>query len=249
MSVAADNRRLAYLQAIGVQAWRAHVRRPAIAPEPVTDAVAAKVAASDDAEVASAALPGNWVQLREQVQSCTRCALHAGRKQTVFGVGNQGADWLIVGEAPGAEEDRQGEPFVGRAGQLLNAMLGAIGLTRETVYIANILKCRPPGNRDPKPAEVASCTPYLDAQILLLRPRIILAVGRIAAQHLLRTDAPLARLRGRVHHYGTAATALVVTYHPAYLLRSPADKRKAWEDLKFARSTLAALQPVKSHGG
>ena len=147
-------------------------------------------------------------------------------------------------EAPGAEEDRQGEPFVGRAGQLLNAMLRAIGLARgENVYIANILKSRPPGNRDPKPEEVASCMPYLTRQIGLLQPRVILAVGRIAAQNLLATDAPLGRLRGRVHRFGDLNTPVVVTYHPAYLLRTPADKRKAWEDLKFARSVFRQLAP------
>jgi DNA polymerase len=159
----------------------------------------------------------------------------------VFGVGNTQAEWLIIGEAPGAEEDRQGEPFVGRAGQLLNAMLLAIGLARDTVFIANVLKCRPPGNRDPRPEETANCLPYLSQQIALLKPRILLAVGRIAAQNLLATDAPLSRLRGKLHHFGEANTPLVVTYHPAYLLRTPADKRKAWEDLKFARATHARI--------
>jgi DNA polymerase len=184
----------------------------------------------------------DWSVLRQSVASCTACdQLCRARTQTVFGVGNTAADWLIIGEAPGAEEDRQGEPFVGRAGQLLNAMLRAIGLPRETVFIANILKCRPPGNRDPAAAEVENCLPYLHAQIGLLNPKIMLAVGRIAAQNLLGTDMPLARLRGKLHHFGPANTPLIVTYHPAYLLRTPADKRKAWEDLKFARDTLARL--------
>jgi DNA polymerase len=157
-------------------------------------------------------------------------------------VGPQRADWLVIGEAPGAEEDRRGEPFVGAAGQLLDAMLRAIGLDRKTnVYIANVLKSRPPHNRDPKPDEVAACMPYLLRQIALLQPKIMLAVGRIAAQNLLATDAPLARLRGRVHSFGELHTPLVVTYHPAYLLRTPADKRKAWEDLKFARSVYQQL--------
>jgi DNA polymerase len=147
-----------------------------------------------------------------------------------------------VGEAPGAEEDRRGEPFVGRAGHLLDAMLKAIGLSRTTnVYIANVLKSRPPGNRDPKPEEVAACLPFLMRQIELLRPRLMLAVGRIAAQNLLATDASLGRLRGKVHHFGALNTPLIVTYHPAYLLRTPADKRKAWEDLKFARSVFREL--------
>jgi DNA polymerase len=157
-------------------------------------------------------------------------------------VGPRRADWLVIGEAPGAEEDRRGEPFVGAAGQLLDAMLRAIGLDRATnVYIANVLKSRPPGNRDPKPEEVAACLPYLLRQIALLRPKIMLAVGRIAAQNLLDTQVPLARLRGQVHRFGEFNTPLVVTYHPAYLLRTPADKRKAWEDLKFARSVYQRL--------
>jgi uracil-DNA glycosylase family 4 len=149
---------------------------------------------------------------------------------------------MVVGEAPGAEEDRRGEPFVGRAGHLLDAMLHAIGLNRGTnVYIANVLKSRPPGNRDPKPEEVAACLPYLMRQIALLQPRLMLAVGRIAAQNLLSTDLSLGRLRGKVHHFGELNTPLIVTYHPAYLLRQPADKAKAWEDLKFARSVFRQL--------
>jgi uracil-DNA glycosylase family 4 len=171
----------------------------------------------------------------------TRCALCNTRTQTVFGVGNQSAEWLIVGEAPGGEEDRQGEPFVGRAGQLLNSMLRAIGLAREQVYIANVLKCRPPGNRDPAAAEAHECLPYLEQQIALLKPKVMLAVGRIAAQNLLRTDVTLGRLRQQVHTFGASKVPLVVTYHPAYLLRTPADKRKAWEDLKFAREVSARV--------
>jgi uracil-DNA glycosylase len=182
-----------------------------------------------------------WDVLKADVLSCTRCPLHATRTQGVFGVGNAKADWLVIGEAPGAEEDRRGEPFVGRAGQLLNAMLKAIGLPREQVYIANVLKSRPPSNRDPKPDEVAACIPYLMRQIALIQPRLILAVGRIAAQNLLQTEMALGRLRGQVHTFGELNTPLIVTYHPAYLLRTPADKRKAWEDLKFARSTFQLL--------
>jgi DNA polymerase len=154
-------------------------------------------------------------------------------------VGNQQAEWLVVGEAPGAEEDRRGEPFVGRAGQLLDSMLRAIGLPRDRVYIANVLKCRPPGNRDPAASEASECLPYLEQQVALLRPKVMLAVGRIAAQNLLRTDQPLGRLRQQAHVFGTARVPLVVTYHPAYLLRAPADKRKAWEDLKLAREVCA----------
>jgi uracil-DNA glycosylase family 4 len=239
--------RNAYLDALGIDRW---VRRNAPpepevvgVPEATLAAVAAPLRAPVTAPAPRAPLPAHidWDPLREAVASCTACGLCKTRTQTVFGVGNTRADWLVIGEAPGGEEDRQGEPFVGRAGQLLNSMLLAIGLPRETVYIANILKCRPPGNRDPKPEEVAECLPFLAAQIALLQPKLILVVGRIAAQTLLATDAPLARLRGKLHAFGAAATPLVITYHPAYLLRTPGDKRKAWEDLKFARSTYARL--------
>ena len=179
-----------------------------------------------------------WIELKKAVPACTACGLHKGRTQTVFGVGDEQADWLLVGEAPGAEEDRLGEPFVGQAGRLLDNMLAAIGLRRgENVYIANVLKCRPPGNRNPEPGEVPKCTPHLVKQIELIEPKLIVAMGRFAAQTLLGTDATIASLRGRVHRY--AGVRLVVTYHPAYLLRNLPDKSKAWEDLLFARSTLA----------
>jgi DNA polymerase len=208
-----------YLQAIGVDVWVP--RKPAV----------------------RAARQDPWQSLEAEVKNCTRCALHASRTQTVFGVGNRNAEWMVIGEAPGAEEDRRGEPFVGAAGQLLNAMLKAIGLGRESVYIANILKSRPPGNRDPKPEEIAACFPFLTRQIALIRPRLILAVGRIAAQNLLGTTRPLSRLRGEVHAFGELGTPLIVTYHPAYLLRSPGEKRKAWEDLKFALGYVQNLPP------
>jgi uracil-DNA glycosylase len=238
------SQRNAYLEALGIDRWV-----PRSAPEEVIETGPARrePAAVEapriipDSNYVRGPLAGDWPGLREQVAACTACELCKTRTQTVFGVGNQQAEWLVIGEAPGAEEDRQGEPFVGRAGQLLNAMLLAIGLPRETVFIANILKCRPPGNRDPKPDEVSKCLPFLSQQVALLKPKMLLAVGRIAAQNLLATDAPLARLRGRLHHFGEAGTPLVVTYHPAYLLRTPSDKRKAWEDLKFARATCARL--------
>jgi DNA polymerase len=166
----------------------------------------------------------------------------------VFGVGNRQAELVVIGEAPGAEEDRQGEPFVGRGGQLLNSMLRAMGAPRQTVYIANLLKCRPPGNRDPGPEEVRSCQPYLQRQIELLRPQVLLAVGRIAAQNLLATDTPIGKLRGIVHRYGTQGTPLIVTYHPAYLLRSPTEKRKAWNDLRLARQELSRLRAQPASG-
>jgi uracil-DNA glycosylase family 4 len=236
--------RNAYLDALGIDRWVPR-NAPATAdpaPEPVARALETPVMRAPVAQPSPELEPAaDWGTLRERVAGCTACDLCKTRTQTVFGVGNTRAEWLVIGEAPGAEEDRQGEPFVGRAGQLLNSMLLAIGLPRETVFIANILKCRPPGNRDPRPEEVSRCLPFLSQQIALLKPKVILAVGRIAAQNLLATDLPLARLRGKLHHFGEANTPLVITYHPAYLLRSPADKRKAWEDLKFARATHARV--------
>ena len=253
-------RRIQYLQAIGIDLWVRRGGDVRAAPEaiaaPPGAAPTARAAAAPAAtpiapatavtapplEMTPAEITARWEALSSQVLNCKRCPLHATRTQGVLGVGPKRADWLVIGEAPGAEEDRRGEPFVGAAGQLLDAMLRAIGLDRKTnVYIANVLKSRPPGNRDPKPEEVAACLPYLVEQIALLRPKIMLAVGRIAAQNLLGTDTPLGRLRGRVHRFGELNTPLVVTYHPAYLLRTPADKRKAWEDLKFARSVYQQL--------
>jgi uracil-DNA glycosylase family 4 len=228
-----SERRRDYLQTLGIDLWLP--RLPAAVAPPGALAPAAAVPARPAASADAA-----WAQLRQEVRECTRCPLHLTRTQGVFGVGPQRCDWLVIGEAPGAEEDRRGEPFVGAAGQLLDAMLKAIGLDRASnVYIANVLKSRPPGNRDPKPEEVAACLPFLERQIILLQPKILLAVGRIAAQNLLATDTPLGRLRGQLHRFG--ATPLVVTYHPAYLLRTPSDKRKAWEDLKFARSVYQEL--------
>ena len=212
-----ETQRRAYLAAMGVDLW---VPRGEEAPEA-------------DSEVPDMSGEG-WESLRDTVAACTRCELSKGRTQTVFGVGNPQADWMIIGEAPGAEEDRQGEPFVGRAGKLLDEMLKAAGQGRERVFIANILKCRPPNNRDPKPDEARACRGYLERQIELVQPKIILAVGRIAAQNLLGTDAPVGRLRGRVHDLD--GIPLVVTYHPAYLLRSPSQKRKSWDDLCLALS-------------
>ncbi|MEZ5576770.1 MAG: uracil-DNA glycosylase [Candidatus Competibacteraceae bacterium] len=183
----------------------------------------------------------DWEELATEARQCTACGLCATRTQAVFGVGDHKADWLVIGEAPGADEDRLGEPFVGRAGKLLNPMLLAIGLKREQVYIANILKCRPPENRDPAPTEANLCRPFLERQIELIRPRIILAVGRIAAQNLLDTDTQIGKLRGRVHRFGPAQIPLVVTYHPAYLLRSPREKRKVWDDLRLARRAMTTV--------
>jgi DNA polymerase len=183
-----------------------------------------------------------WDELAEAVARCTKCKLHLTRTQGVLGVGDRNADWLVVGEAPGADEDAQGEPFVGQAGKLLDAMLASIGLARgDNVYIANVLKSRPPGNRNPEPDEIAACMPYLLNQIALIQPKIIVALGRFAAQTLLGTDEAIGRLRGRVHRFQDVP--LVVTYHPAYLLRNLPDKARAWEDLCLARRTYASLTP------
>jgi len=250
-----DARRRTMLAHMDVDVWVA--RAPAVAtPAQASAAGAPHFAAPPPRDTAPVAPPPvamvrppasdvatlDWDALAARVATCQACELAAGRTQTVFGVGRRDADWLIIGEAPGAEEDRRGEPFVGRAGQLLNAMLAALGLAREAVYIANILKCRPPQNRDPRPAEVVACERYLARQIELLNPRLILAVGRIAAQNLLKVETPIGRLRGTVHRYGETAIPVVVTYHPAYLLRSPGEKAKAWSDLCFAARTLAASE-------
>lgn len=177
-----------------------------------------------------------WDKLEKAVIQCTACGLDKTRTQTVLGTGCRQAKLMVIGEAPGAEEDRQGEPFVGRAGQLLNAMLESIGLDRSSVYIANILKCRPPNNRDPLLSEVNLCTPFLTKQIELIQPALLLAVGRIAAHFLLNTETPLSQLRGKMHSYGN--TPLIITYHPAYLLRSPKEKRKAFQDLQQVQQLL-----------
>ena len=180
----------------------------------------------------------DWAALKATVSRCVSCGLCKTRQQTVFGSGDETADIMIVGEAPGAEEDARGEPFVGQAGRLLDNMLPAIGMTRaKQIYIANVLKCRPPGNRDPASAEVAACSPHLLRQIALIQPKVIVAMGRFAAQTLLATDASIASLRGKVFQYQNVP--LIVTYHPAYLLRTLPDKAKAWEDLLFVRRTLA----------
>lgn len=182
-----------------------------------------------------------WRELKERVAGCTDCPLHARRNKTVFGVGDEKAEWLFVGEGPGAEEDAQGEPFVGQAGRLLDSMLAAIKLRRgDNVYIANIVKCRPPGNRNPEPQEALQCEPYLHRQIDLIRPKLIVALGKVAAANLLASDASVASMRGKVHRY--RGTPLVVTYHPAYLLRNLPDKAKSWADLLFAVRTMRDLQ-------
>lgn len=201
--------------------------RPAIAPPAV---IARRPSAVDQMD---------WPALREAVANCRACALCERRKQTVFGVGHEQARWMLIGEAPGEQEDLHGEPFVGKAGQLLDAMLATLSLTRseapaeQQVFIANVLKCRPPHNRNPEPQEVAQCEPFLKRQVELVKPRLIVAMGRFAVQSLLQTQEPIGRLRGRVHHY--EGVPVVVTYHPAYLLRNPLDKARSWEDLCLAR--------------
>ena len=254
-------KRRGYLEAMGITLWQR--RALAMPSDPVAPEQAAVVDTAPAVErtspveirrpeapqsappsrvsntsVRPAAEQMDWPALRQTVRDCRACALRAGCTQTVFGVGDTGADLMVIGEAPGADEDRQGEPFVGRAGQLLNAMLLAIGLPRESVFIANIVKCRPPDNRDPRPEEALQCEPYLLRQIELIRPGMILAVGRIAAQNLLKTDITVGKLRGRIHRFGERQIPLVVTYHPAYLLRSPEQKGKAWQDLQLALSGL-----------
>jgi DNA polymerase len=228
-----------YLAELGIPVWR--LRAVGAAGIAAEAAPAGDIAAATATAVASsgAALGDAWSDLAAKVRACTLCGLHRSRTQTVFGVGKRDARLFVIGEAPGADEDRQGEPFVGRAGQLLNAMLRAIGLPRSEVYIANILKCRPPNNRDPEPGESASCTPYLSQQIDLVQPRVLLAVGRISAQWLLQTDTPIGRLRGRVLEFGARNTPLVVTYHPAYLLRTPLAKASAWTDLCLVKELLS----------
>jgi len=219
-----------YLQALGIKPWQ----RRTICHD------TAQVQEQAQAEVASEAAPAtsNWSTLESCVMQCTACSLHETRTQTVFGVGNRQAKLMIIGEAPGFHEDKQGEPFVGRAGQLLTAMIKSIGLDRSQVFIANILKCRPPNNRDPQADEVAQCTPFLDQQISLIQPQLLLAVGRISAHYLLKTKSSLESLRNKTHCYGENNTPLIVTYHPAYLLRNPIDKKKAYMDLLFTQKLL-----------
>jgi DNA polymerase len=180
-----------------------------------------------------------WEQLEEAVSTCELCGLHEKRTQTVFGTGDQQANWLIIGEAPGEQEDVQGEPFVGRAGVLLNNILASVGLDRTRVYIANVVKCRPPRNRDPLSDELETCYPYLQRQIDLIQPKLILLIGRVAAQTLLKTDTAVGRLRGKVHHMDGSSIPMIVTYHPAYLLRRPSEKQKVWKDLLLAKETVA----------
>jgi uracil-DNA glycosylase len=222
--------------------------QPASQPilQPASQAAAAHAAAQTPSPAAAddrreVIMRMDWPALRASVASCTACQLHARRNKTVFGVGDEHADWLFVGEGPGADEDAQGEPFVGQAGKLLDSMLAAIGIKRgNNAYIANVVKCRPPGNRNPEPAEALACEPYLHRQIELIKPKLIVALGKVAAVNLLAREASVASMRGRIHEY--RGIPLIVTYHPAYLLRNLPDKAKAWIDLCFAVETMRGLQ-------
>lgn len=211
-----------YLDLMGIQRWQ--LRAPAQNNHSIKD--------QDNIDLL------DWQQLETQVKQCHSCPLAVHRKQTVFGIGNLNADLLVVGEAPGYHEDQQGEPFVGRAGQLLNAMLKAIGLPREQVYISNVIKCRPPNNRDPKLEEVNQCAAFLEKQVQLLQPKLILALGRHAAHFLLSSNLSLSKLRNKIHRFRQNNIPLIVTYHPAYLLRNPADKASAFADLLQVASLL-----------
>lgn len=248
-SLAVKTRRELILEEIGLTpVWQLRDRAPAA--EPFSDPLASSIEQRGTGNESLRAETGDrratimrmeWPGLKAAVASCTSCALHAKRNKTVFGVGDENADWLFVGEGPGADEDAQGEPFVGQAGKLLDSMLAAIRLKRgANVYIANVVKCRPPGNRNPEQSEALACEPYLHRQIDLIRPKLIVALGKVAAANLLATDASVASMRGRVHQY--RGTALIVTYHPAYLLRSLTDKAKAWADLCFAVRTMEGLK-------
>lgn len=231
-----DSRKAHYLNALEIVAWRPRTHQ---AP-PQEDVTSAALAAKDHPTDERGAGQLDWKNLKSAVQHCHRCKLAEQRTQTVFGVGDPHADLLIVGEAPGQEEDNKGEPFVGRAGQLLDRMLAAIGLTRDQTFIANIIKCRPPGNRNPAADEITACCPYLKRQIELIEPKLILAVGRISAHQLLQTDEPIGRLRNRSFTLENSDIPVVVSYHPAYLLRSPVEKRKAWDDFLRVKDLLKA---------
>ncbi|MCK5477521.1 MAG: uracil-DNA glycosylase [Methylococcales bacterium] len=224
-----NSTRLQYLEAMGIDVW---ISRKASQVEEIQVVGGTEIHVTEQAESQFEAVTDKWAALQKEVSECQKCTLCNTRTQTVFGTGNVNADWMFIGEAPGQNEDLEGKPFVGQAGKLLTEMIRAIGLEREAVYIANILKCRPPNNRDPKVEEVKTCNDYLQRQITLIKPKIILAVGRISAQTLLETNEPLSRLRGVSHQLNNIP--LVVVYHPAYLLRSLLEKRKAWQDLQLA---------------
>lgn len=242
-SLAESDRRY-YLQAMGIQPWQSRYAAAAVenSIQPCSQSVEAESELASESSVltgSSDVSTMDWTQLQHTVSACQLCELHSSRSHTVFGVGNQNAELLIIGEAPGVDEDLAGEPFVGRAGQLLDAMLKAIDLDRQQVYITNILKCRPPENRNPHVSETSCCDPYLQRQIALIQPKLILALGRIAAHHLLVSQDALGKLRQRLHNYN--GIPLLVSYHPAYLLRKPVEKRKSWQDLLKLKQQLTAM--------
>ncbi len=247
MTRPAPSRRDEMLREMGIHPrWRLRGAAPAAGTEMAAAPAAGAVPEAPVPTPAAVSGPG-WEELKARVASCTACGLHAKRNKTVFGVGDEQADWLFVGEGPGADEDAQGEPFVGQAGKLLDNMLAAIDLRRgANVYIANIVKCRPPGNRNPEPEEAQACSSHLQRQIELLRPKLIVALGKVAAVNLLGRDASIAALRGQVHEH--RGIPLIVTYHPAYLLRTLNDKAKAWQDLRFAVDTMNGLQAAARAG-
>jgi uracil-DNA glycosylase family 4 len=231
-----NDRQVGYLRSIGIDYW---VPRQ-VQTDQVVSTATASANDADEAVSTRAGFEVDWQTLQQQVSACQRCDLHKTRTHTVFGTGSVTAQWMFVGEAPGSEEDRQGLPFVGRAGQLLSAMLQSIGLSRNGVYIANVLKCRPPNNRDPMGQEVRACEPYLHRQVAAIRPKLIVALGRFAAQSLLKTTRPINKLRGETFTY--EGIPLIVTYHPAYLLRNAIDKRKVWHDLCRAKQLMEQAQ-------
>ncbi len=222
------NSHLQYLDSMDIQVW---IRRQSTES---TENLPIKIVPVDEI------IQPDWESLQKQVTACTSCELHKTRTQTVFGVGNHNADLMLIGEAPGAEEDIKGEPFVGRAGQLLNAMLYAINLTRDDIYIANVIKCRPPDNRNPNNNEMASCNNFLQQQINLIKPKLIVATGAVSAQHLLNTTTPIGKLRSQLFKYNEIP--LIATYHPAYLLRKPSEKCKSWQDLQFIINNLTTTK-------
>ncbi|CAM4456547.1 MAG: hypothetical protein LEGION0398_MBIBDBAK_00803 [Legionellaceae bacterium] len=225
-----DEQKKYFLEQMGIELWQYRKAVDTI-DKPKLPLIETPLLDSNDA----------WNKLENDVKACTRCELYKTRKNSVLGSGNQQAKLMIIGEAPGASEDQQGLPFVGRAGQLLTAMLQAIGIKREDIYITNILKSRPPNNRDPRVDEVTACTPFLLQQLELVSPKLILALGRISAHFLLKTDTSLGNLRGRFFEYEYKKTPLLATYHPAYLLRRPQDKRNAYSDLLLVAKKLAEI--------
>ncbi len=255
--MAVTERQQQYLDAMGIQVWS---KRQSSIPAAVSSSEISAVSTQqenvdvDKSEEGLIQAPikqeqgksvvDQWQCLAKEVAQCMDCRqLCQHRTQTVFGVGNQRAEWMIIGEAPGVDEDLQGEPFIGQAGKLLNEMLLAVGLKRQQVYITNIIKCRPPNNRDPQSDEVSNCRGFLQRQITLIKPRIILALGHVAAQSLLDSDTPVGTLRGKIHSYhlapsGNESLPLVVSYHPAYLLQSPTHKQQAWQDLRLAKQVV-----------